>query len=289
MANALWLQKDYQFLPTYLKQVQSNYDAAFEQADFIRETEASRQKINRWVADKTNKKIEELLQQGVLNTQTRLVLTNAVYFKGDWAMQFPKDNTKDTPFYINKKDTVNVPMMYQKETFKFADRDDVLLLELPYKGKSLNMLILLPKAVDGIGQLEEKLSIDQLNQWQESFFKQEVMVFLPRCKMTSQFSLADTLKAMGMTDAFTGAADFSGMDGTHNLSISAVVHKAFVDVNEEGTEAAAATGVTVGLTSMPAEPKMFCADHPFIFMIRDYATNSILFIGRVTDPAQTGQ
>ena len=287
MANALWLQKDYRFLPAYLKQVESDYDAAFERVDFIKETEASRQKINQWIEDKTNNKIKELLQKGALNEQTRLVLTNAIYFKGDWARQFPKDNTKETPFYINKSDTIHVPMMYHKERFKFADRGDVLLLELPYKGKSLNMLILLPKEINGISELEKKLSTDQLNQWQQDFFKQEVMVYLPRFKITSEFSLVDTLKAMGMTDAFSDAADFSGMADTDKLYLSGVIHKAFVEVTEEGTEAAAATGITVGVTSMPAPPKMFCADHPFIFMIRDYATNSILFIGRMNNPIAT--
>jgi serpin B len=288
-ANALWLQKDYQFLPVYLKQVKSSYDAAFEDVDFIKETEPARRKINQWVEEKTNQKIKDLIPKDALDAMTRLVLTNAIYFKGDWAVQFPKDNTKDTPFYINKNDTLNVPMMYHKEKFKFADCGEVLLLELPYQGQSLSMLVLLPKKVDGIGELEKTLSAEQVRLWQKKMFRREVMVYLPRFKMTSEFALADTLKDMGMTDAFSDAADFSGMAKTDPLFISAVVHKAFVEVNEKGTEAAAATGITVGLTAMPAPPPMFCADHPFIFMIQDNSTNSILFIGRVADPTQTGE
>jgi serpin B len=289
IANALWLQKDCRFLHAYLKRVESNYDAGFEEVDFITATEPTRQKINQWVEDKTNDKIRELLKPGTLNAQSRLVLTNAIYFKGDWADQFPKDNTKDTPFYINQSDTLNVPMMYHKEKFKFADCDEVLLLELPYKGKSLSMQILLPKKVDGINRLEEMLNAEQMANWQKKSFRQEVMVYLPRFKMTNEFALADTLKMMGMTDAFSDAADFSSMAETEKLYISGVVHKAFVEVNEEGTEAAAATGVVVGVTSMPAPPPMFCADHAFVFMIKDNTTDSILFIGRVADPTQTGE
>jgi serine protease inhibitor len=289
IANALWLQKDFQFQSAYLKLMESNYDAAFETVDFEKNAEPVRQKINQWVEDKTNRKIQELFKKDSLSEQSRLVLTNAVYFKGNWTLPFSKDNTKDTPFYINKSDTIDIPMMYQKEHFKYADCGMVSLLELPYEGKSLRMIILLSKDIDGIGQLEKQLNPDQLGRWQKELSSQEVMVYLPQFKTTCEFALADTLKKMGMTDAFTDAADFSGMAKYEGLFISSVVHKAFVEVNEEGTEAAAATGVVVGLTGMPAPSPMFCADHPFIFMIQDNTTNSILFIGRVADPTQTGQ
>jgi serpin B len=289
IANALWMQKDFQFFPAWLKQMESSYDAAFELVDFEKNPDLVRRQINQWVEDKTKDKIKELFKQDSLDEQTRLVLTNAVYFKGNWAVQFPKDNTKDTPFYINKSDTLDVSMMYQKEKFRFADCGDILLLQLPYQGKSLSMVILLPKKIDGICELEKQLNPDQLDRWRKELRNQEVMVYLPRFKTTCEFALADTLKKMGMKDAFTDAADFSGMAKYEGLYISDVVHKAFVEVNEEGTEAAAATGVTVGVTAMPAPPPMFCADHPFIFMIQDNSTNSILFIGRVADPTQTGQ
>jgi serpin B len=289
IANALWLQKDYPFLPAYLKLMESCYDAGFETVDFEKNTEPVRKQINQWVEDKTNHKIKELFKKDSLDEQTRLVLTNAVYFKGSWVLPFSKDNTKDTPFYINKSDTIDVPMMYQKEDFNYADCGVVSLLQLPYEGKSLKMLILLPKDIDGIGRLEKQLNTDQLGLWQKELSEQEVMVYLPQFKTTCEFSLAETLKKMGMTDAFTDAADFSGMAKYEDLFISSVVHKAFVEVNEEGTEAAAATGISVEGTAMPAAPTMFCADHPFIFMIQDNITNSILFIGRVADPTQTGQ
>lgn len=289
IANALWMQKDFQFQSAYLRQMESCYDADFETVDFEKNPEIVAQKINRWVEEQTNHKIRELFKPDSLNDRTRLVLTNAVYFKGDWMTQFPKDNTKDTQFYINKSDTVDVSMMYQKEKFRFADSGDILVLQLPYQGKSLSMLILLPKDIDGIRKLEQQLNPDQLDRWQKELRKQEVMVYLPRFKTTCEFALADMLKKMGISEAFTDAADFSGMSKYEGLFISDVVHKAFVEVNEEGTEAAAATGISVGVTSIPAAPTMFCADHPFIFMIQDNNTGSILFIGRVADPTQAGQ
>jgi serpin B len=182
---------------------------------------------------------------------------------------------------------VDVPMMYRKAMFKYADQTTFKVLELPYKGDQLSMVVLLPKSTQAkaMAALEKTLSTKTLNAWLRGARKREIRVYLPRFKMTSEFSLKDTLVAMGMKDAFTpGKANFSGMDGTYDLFISAVVHKAFVDVNEQGTEAAAATAVVMGLRSAPARPLVFRADRPFIFLIRDTKTGSILFIGRVMNP-----
>jgi len=287
VANALWAHKDYQFLDSFIDLNKQHYKAGLENLDFIKETEKSRQTINQWVEDKTNEKIKDLIPEGALDAMTRLVLTNAIYFKGDWALKFDPAATKDTPFHISADKTVTAPLMYQKEKFKYGQMDALQILELPYKGDDLSMLVLLPKAKDGLANMEKELTADNLTKWQKQMRKQEVEVFLPKFKMTSEFGLSDTLAKMGMTDAFiAGKADFSGMDGTKELFISAVLHKAFVEVNEEGTEAAAATGVMIGLTSIPAPPPVFRADRPFVFMIKDNPTNSILFVGRVADPTE---
>jgi len=296
VANALWAQQDYKFLATFTGLVAKNYDAGLTPLDFARQTEASRKTINKWVEDKTQDKIKELLKKGIVTPDTRLVLTNAIYFKGDWRYQFDKKRTKDAPFWVSvpagktvaeRPVKVEVPMMYRKGNFEYANLETSQLLQLPYKGGELSMVILLPSPHVGmLRKLEESLTTANLAKWLGAARKREVHVHLPRFKMTSEFSLAGTLSAMGMKDAFApGKANFSGMDGTYDLFISAVVHKAFVDVNEEGTEAAAATGVVVGVTSAPMHPSpVFRADRPFVFLIRENKTGSILFMGRVTNP-----
>jgi serine protease inhibitor len=286
VANALWGQKGYGFLDSFLELVEANYGGSLNEVDFVRAAEAARKTINAWVEKKTNDKIKELIKPGVLSSLTRLVLTNAIYFKGNWARQFEKDKTQDAPFTLLSGRKVDVPMMNQKADFKYTETDDFQALELPYVDNELSMLILLPREFDGLKEFEQRLTSENLSQWLDKLYKREVIVSVPRFKMTSQFGLADVLKSMGMTDAFSaGRADFSGMDGKKDLFISAVIHKAYVDVNEEGTEAAAATGVTLRLTSVgPTKIAVFRADHPFLFLIRDNKTNSILFIGRVMNP-----
>jgi len=237
------------------------------------------------VEKKTRNKIKNLIPKGVLNRLTRLVLTNAIYFKGNWESQFKKDRTKDGPFTLAGGEKVNVTMMNQTADFNYMETEDFQGLELPYVDNELSMIILLPKRVDGLAEFEKTLTLKNLSQWLAKLRKRKVIVSVPKFKMTSQFRLAEVLKSMGMTDAFVpDVADFSGMNGKRDLFISAVIHKAYVDVNEEGTEAAAATAVVVGITSMPARPPVFRADHPFLFLIRDNHSGSILFIGRVTNP-----
>jgi len=285
VANALWGQKEYGFLEDFLELIRTNYDGGLNEVDFITATETARQTINTWVEKKTKKKIENLISKGVLDSMTRLVLTNAIYFKGNWARQFKEDKTQDAPFSIPDGRKIDVAMMNQQAEFSYMETDTFQALELPYVGEELSMIILLPKESDGLDEFEKKLTTENLSLWMAKIFKREIVVFVPKFKMTSQFSLASVLRSMGMTDAFSSNADFSGMNGKRDLFISAIIHKAYVEVNEEGTEAAAATGVVMTLTSMgPTRIPIFRADHPFLFLIRDNLSGSILFIGRVANP-----
>jgi serpin B len=283
VANSLWPQKDNKFLPAYLELCQKNYGVTITPLDFVEATEPARMTINTWVEDKTNKKIQELLKPGILTVLTRLVLVNAIYFKGNWASQFDKQLTETKPFHVSTNETVNASLMHMRHEFRYAETPDLQLLELQYAGNDLSMLVLLPRKVDGLAELEKSLNQTNYAAWTKVLRSREVQLALPKFKTTSEFSLKGTLSALGMTDAFRyGIADFSGMDGTKELFISAVVHKAFVDVNEEGTEAAAATAVVM----TKSVPTFFRADHPFLFLIRDNHTGSILFLGRIEDPTK---
>jgi serpin B len=285
VANALWPQRGYELLEAYLALTKRHYGVLITPLDY-RAAELARATINAWVVEKTQGKIEELIGEGVLNELTRLVLTNAIYFKGDWARPFEPDATSTAPFWVKPDQSVDVPMMTQTSTFGYAKTIGMTALEMPYAGDELSMIILLPDQVDGLPELEANLTVENLAQWTRQLRPIEVRVFLPRFQMTSQFSLKNTLTSMGMVDAFdASAANFSGMDGRESwLYIGAVLHKAFVDVNEEGTEAAAATAVIMMARAAVMEPPTFRADHPFIFLIRDNGTGSILFLGRVADP-----
>ena len=286
VANALWGQKGYKLLSDFLKLIETEYDGRLSEVDFVTATESARQTINAWVEQKTRDKIKELIKPGVLDSMTRLVLTNAIYFKGNWQRQFQKDKTRDAPFTLASGEKIDALMMNQMDKFGYMETENFQALELPYVDNDLSMIILLPKQIDGLPEFEKTLKAEALSQWLGRLHRREVIVSVPRFKMTSQFSLASVLKSMGMTDAFSArAADFSGITGGRDLFISAVIHKAYVDVNEEGTEAVAATGVTMRLTSVgPSQTPVFRADHPFLFLIRDNHSGSILFIGRVMNP-----
>lgn len=286
VANALWGQKGYGFLTTFLELIEKHYGGRLNEVDFVGATEKARQTINTWVEKKTNDKIKNLIAKGVLDSMTRLVLTNAIYFKGNWARQFKEDRTKEAPFTLSDGQKVDVAMMNQTAKFGYMETDTLQGLELPYVDNELSMIVLLPRELDGLDELETSLTLENLSEWQSKLGKREVVVSIPKFKLTCQFSLASVLKAMGIRDAFSSRANFSGMNGKRDLSISAVIHKAYVDVNEEGTEAAAATAVTMRLTSIGpgARPPVFRADHPFLFLIRDNQSDCILFIGRVMNP-----
>jgi len=285
IANALWGQKGYAFLEEFLELIETNYGGQLNEVNFVRAAETARKTINKWVEKKTNDKIKNLIQKDVLDSMTRLVLTNAIYFKGNWARQFKKDKTKDAPFTLVDGKKVDIAIMNQTAEFGYLETGSFQGLELPYVDDELSMIILLPKEIDGLDEFEKTLTVENLSKWLGKLYKREVVVSVPKFKMTSQFGLASVLKSMGMTDAFSSNANFSGINGRRNLFISAVIHKAYVDVNEEGTEAAAATAVTMKLTSvMPSRIPIFRADHPFLFLIRDNHSGSILFIGRVMNP-----
>ncbi len=287
VANRLWGEQGAKFLDDFLRVTRDDYGAELAQLDF-NQPEAARETINKWVEDKTQDKIKNLISSPSSIRGARLVLTNAVYFKGDWKDQFDKNLTKDQPFHITASQQIKAPLMHQKHKFRYAAVDDVQLLDMPYGDGSLSMVVLLPKKTDGLDKLEEKLSTDSLAKWLGEARTRDVTVFFPKFRTTAEFQLAGELKAMGMPSAFDSSADFSGIDGKKDLLISAVLHKAFVDVNEEGTEAAAATGVVVRPMAMrrPDPPVIFRADHPSVFMIRDNRSGAILFLGRVVDPSK---
>lgn len=237
--------------------------------------------------NKTNDKIKDLFPEGSLNDYTRLVITNAIYFKGTWVKQFNETETKQDDFRISPKKVVQVPMMKltgKDAKFNYSETGKLQILEMLYEGEDLSMIVLLPKN-DDLKALEDSFTLEKLGQWKSEQIKQRVDVYMPKFTFDSKYFLNKDLKEMGMPSAFTPAADFSGMDGTKNLSIQSVIHQAFIDVNEEGTEAAASTGVVFGVTSMPPPVPVFRADHPFIFMIQERGTGNILFLGRVVNPS----
>ncbi len=285
VANALWAQEGHALIEEFLEVVRKSYEAGLNFADFKNDPEGARAEINAWVEEKTNYKIKDLIQEGVLNSLTRLVLTNAIYFKGIWENAFDEALTKEEPFHISSSTRVNAPLMYQRENFGYMENEHLQMLEMRYAGEELSMVVLLPRDIDGLEQVERLLDAATLTAWMQTLGRREVDVHLPRFKTTSEFKLKEALEAMGMSDAFdAGSADFSGMDPEKSFYVSAVIHKAFVDVNEEGTEAAAATAVVATRASAMKAPPVFRADHPFLFLIRHNSSGSILFLGRVVDP-----
>jgi serpin B len=289
IANSLWAQKGYHFLDAFLDLNKKYYGAGLNFVDFISQTEAARKTINVWVETKTQEKIKELIKPGMLSSLTRLVLCNAVYFKGNWSSQFDKAKTKEESFHISSAKTIKVPMMNQKGEFKFKDFSSFSVIELPYEGNDLSMIIFLPKEIDGIKEFERNLTNDNVKNWINELLKsyrREIFVSLPKFKTTCEFELADILAEMGMPSAFSiPSADFSGMTGEKDLFMGNVIHKAFVNVNEEGTEAAAATAVDIRWKVF-SKLLIFRADHPFVFLIRENQTGNILFIGRIIDPTK---
>jgi len=283
IVNAIWGQKDYEFLSSFLDVLAENYGAGLRILDFITETERSRVTINDWVSDQTEGRIEDLIPQGAINELTRLVLTNAIYFNAVWKCPFDEDMTADGLFYLLDGGQVTVPMMKQMESFGYTEGEGYQAVELPYDGGELSMVILLPEA-GKFEAFEETLNAQQVDAIISDLQYNEVTLTMPQFEFDSEFSLKDTLAEMGMPIAFSGGADFSGMTGNPELFISDVVHKAFVAVDEAGTEAAAATAVIMELTAVPEPPVEVTIDRPFIFLIRDIETGAILFVGRVLNP-----
>jgi serpin B len=283
IVNAIWGQKDYAFLVSFLDTLAENYGAGLRILDFVNETEPSRITINDWVSDETEGRIKDLIPQGAISQMTRLVLTNAIYFNAAWQYPFKEDTTSPGVFHLLNGDEVTVPMMEQQESFSYAKGDNYQAVELPYDGRELSMVILLPNS----GQFEafeKAIEYQQVKDIMEDLERREVRLKMPKFEFDSSFSLKKTLSDMGMLVAFSADADFSGMTGKKDLFISDVIHKAFVSVDEAGTEAAAATAVIMELTAMPETPVEVTLDRPFIFLIRDIETGTILFLGRVMNP-----
>ncbi|XP_039544843.1 leukocyte elastase inhibitor-like isoform X4 [Pimephales promelas] len=292
LANRLYGEQSYQFVEKFLNDAKSYYEAGLEKVDFIGKPEAARVNINKWVEKKTQEKIKDLVPQGSIDGMTKLVLVNAIYFKGNWEKKFPKEDTSDGQFKLNKTKTKPVKMMHQKEKFPlgFIEEINSQVLELPYDGKNLSMLIILPNEMEddttGLQKLEKALTYEKLMEWTkpEVMPQQEVKISLPRFKMEEKYDMKSLLISMGMEDVFDlQKVNLSGMSSNNDLVLSKVIHKAFVEVNEEGTEAAAATGAVMMFLSY-IEPQVFNADHPFLFFIRHNPTKSILFYGRFCSP-----
>ena len=288
VANAFFCRRGYTFLNKYLTLVSQFYYALLKNMDFAGNLEGSRLYINDWVANNTNQKIKDLLPQGSINAMTAAVLVNTIYFKGLWMKPFDVKDTISSTFHLSPTKIMKTKMMnLAGERFQYAEVSNLncKILELPYVGDELSMYILLPNTVDGLAALEAQLTSVKLRNAISMMQHAKVDVSIPKFKMTLAIDLTGILKSMGMTDLFKRkVADLSGIDGTRNLFVSKVVHKAYVDVNEEGTEAAAATGIVVDIVSVQPRPKIFKADHPFWFFIREKVTDSILFSGRVVAP-----
>jgi serpin B len=286
-ANGLWGKKERPLLPAFVNSAAQDYGAAVEQADFVNAPEPVRQEINNWVKGKTRGRIEDLLEPGVVSKTTRLVLVNAIYFKGQWKQQFATNETSTALFAVGADRKEPVRLMHLTASFKYLETEGLQLLELPYETGALSMVVLLPRQADGLKALEAELNASSLDRWLAAARAGKVNVFLPRFKLKERLRLAGTLAGMGMPEAFSLGADFSGINGRRDLFISEVVHQAFVDVNEQGTEAAAATATVMKPTAIirPAPIPTFRADHPFLFLIRHNPSGSIIFLGRLASPA----
>ena len=292
IVNALWGQKDFEFLSEFLDLVAENYGAGLNLLDFVNAAEDSRLVINDWVSEQTEGKIEDLIPPGAIDGLTRLVLTNAIFFNAAWLYPFSESGTKDGVFHLLDGEELMVPMMSQTADFGLAMGDGYQMVELPYDGGELSMVILLPNA-GHFDPIEDSLDGNSVRAMADGLTSTRVALTMPKFEFESDFSLAGTLGEMGMPVAFTPAfgpctsetADFSGMTGTCDLFIKDIVHKAFVSVDEAGTEAAAATAVIIGTDSVKPQPIEVIVDRPFVFLIRDIETGAILFIGRIADPS----
>ncbi len=283
ISNALWGQTGHTFSTPFLDTIAENYGDGVHMADFVADAEGSRKLINDWVAARTEDRIKDLLPQGSISADTRLVITNAIYFNAAWRVPFDATGTKIAPFTRPDGAQVDVQTMSDFRQVLYGDGPDYAAVALPYDGAELSMLLVLPPQ-GTLDAFEASLTADKLATIVSGMTEHGVAITLPRFKIDSSFSLADQLSKLGMPIAFTEMADFSGIDGKPDLFLSSVVHKAFIQVDEAGTEAAAATGAVVGTTSVPPLAEIHL-DHAYLFLVRDNATGTILFLGRVEDPS----
>ena len=289
IANGLWAQKDYKFLDSYFGIVKSNYNSELKNVDFTDpiESEKTRKEINAWVEQKTNERIKDILSQGDLTSMTRLVLVNAIYFYGDWANPFEKQATMPKDFILIDGSKTNVSYMNRQGRYNYYEDSKIQAIEIPYKDNKASLVIFLPNKKNEITEFEKSFDYKYYQDIIAAFQISSVRLSLPKFQTTYKINLGTTLSHMGMPLAFSSSgADFSGMTGKRDLCISEVIHQAFINVDEKGTEAAAATAVLMKATAVrtPIEPKIFNADHPFIFIIKDNTTGSILFMGKIMNP-----
>ena len=287
-ANAMWVDKAFEVLKSYRDALTNYYKSEAVTVDFVNELEQSRIRINQWVENQTNGKIKDLFPKGTLSMATSLVLTNAIYFKGDWQKQFNSSLTVERDFHPTHSQTVQAQMMVRNDEeseFNYSENSDMQLLEMCYSGGKMSMLVLLPKS-GSTSELEKMLSPQKLQEWKSKLKMQRVDVYFPKFTLNTKYFLEENLSRMGMPSAFTSAADFSGIDGQKDLLISHVIHQAYVSVDEKGTEAAAATGVSFEKGAIEPTVPTFNADHPFIFIIQEKETGNILFMGKLVDPTR---
>ncbi|MEO8210503.1 MAG: serpin family protein [bacterium] len=294
IANSLWMQQDYKFNKSFVEIAKDYYGSELNQINFklSAELENSRNKVNNWVQEKTNDRIKDLIKPGILDTTTRLIIVNAIYFKGRWLYQFDENFTiKETFYSINNKVSANY-MKLNETAFKYYEGNEFKMLELPYLGEEFSMIIILPEIMDGISDLESNFSLENYIDWSKNLKQEIVDVSIPKFKLESEFNLSKVLSKMGMEVAFSDKADFTGMLDSNSeaekLKIKDVIHKSFIEVNEVGTEASAATAVQfayeTGNGPSVENKKTFKADHPFIFLIKENTSNAILFLGRIMNP-----
>lgn len=282
--NAFWAQENYHFLEEYIDLVEGSYRAKISNLDFVNNTENARLTINDYIEKQTKERIKDLIPEGALNPLTRAVITNAIYFKGDWKYQFDKEKTREMDFYVTPENPVKKEMMVmrpEEARFNYLENDEVQAIELPYEGEEIVMNVIIPKDIDNF-------DLEKMKDYKEEMTMTSVdRIYIPKFEFNTKYSMKEVLSLMGMTSAFSeNIADFSGMDGSRELFISDVIHQAFVKVDEEGTEAAAATGVVMEIISLPVEEIVFNANRPFIFTILEKETGSILFVGKVVNPIQ---
>ena len=289
LANKIWVQKNTKLTELFLKTTKTSYNAPAEQVSFLtkKDLDASRKKINNWVEDQTNKKIKDLIKEGILTTQTQMVLTNAIYFFSSWESAFNTENTVENSFFVNSNLTEQVKFMNKTIKTKYFEDTQMQAVKIQYSMNNAAFVLILPSENTDLERFESTFNYTMYSKMMDSFSDYEVSISMPRFKMQSEFELSETLKSMGMADAFSNQADFSGMTGTKELKIDKIIHKTFIELNEKGTEAAAATAVIMvrkGGTINQLEQKKLLANRPFFFIITDNATGSIIFMGKLFNP-----
>lgn len=288
IANSIWPMRGYRFLNAYKNLLRRDYDVEVTPLDYKRQPERSRRAVNEWVEEKTRERIKDILPPNSVGVDTRLVLVNAVYFKAPWIEAFKDFNTADADFFVTSADRRSVRMMNAVDTYHYMDRNDFQAVKMLYKQGAYSMTLILPKQRSGMPAFESALTPELLKEIQTMSERRRLDLYVPKFKAERTFDVSETMQFLGIRQAFDPTrADFSGMNGKRDLYISAAIHKAFVEIDEEGTEAAAATAISVSRMSAPInvpEPLVFRADHPFIFMIQDEASGTILFMGKVVKP-----